>query len=509
MKKLIYIFTILLFNSCNLLDVEPENSVTYTNYFKSELELESVTAQMHSFIRMYLLDNDHLLHEYAGAFADEVDPYLDDIRKFNPSSFRFDDPSCDWRNMYDIIYVANVMLDNLHRAVNVAPDRVDFHRGQACFGKGVAYFFITLRWGDAVITKDSKTMTAYGCSPALEVIDTVISNALEAYRLLPKFEDMKDRNGSPITTKQYGCKGSAAALLVHAYAWKGSLIGLYKFQGDSKACYEEAIAWAGKIIGGEAGVYAMQSPEELCQVMSKVREFNPESIFEIELDEVSSGYIQSNEFGQHYISWPVNIKASSGAIATMPLRILNETVDKMYDDNDLRKKAFFYTPKPEDNVEQTTYAYPYKWREGFYRSADNGEKEWQTLRANAMVWRLADIYLLRAECYAKIGNEPGAKSDLNEVRNRAHAVPYPSSEDRDIQYAVFKEREKELIFEGRHYYDIIRNGEEYIMKELPAGQANLINYNAIREGILYLPISSGAFTLNEKIRQNIYWSRYQ
>lgn len=508
MKKILYILLISLCSSCHLLDVEPENAVTYTNYFQSELELESVTNQMHSFIRMYLQDIDHFAHEYAGAFADEIEPSVENYQNFNPSAYPISGPWCDWRNLYDIIYVSNVILDNLHRTVNVVPERINFHRGQACFGKGISYFYIARRWGNAVITKDSKTTSGYACKPALEVIDTAIANGLAAYHLLSKFEDMTNRNGTPVTSKQFGCKGSAAALLAHACAWKGSIIDLYNLQGNARACYEQAILWAGKIIGGEAGTYTMQTPEELCQLMSKPREFNPESIFEIELDEVSSGYTQSREFGQFYLSWPVNIKASSGEITTNPLRIYNTTVDEMYSDNDLRKKAFFYTPNPEDHIDQDKYAYPYKWREGLYRPAENGEKAWQTLRANAMVWRLADIYLLRAECFAKTGNEPAAKNDLNEVRKRAHTTPYPSAEDRNIQYAVFKEREKELLFEGHRFYDIIRNGETYIMQELLAGKNNMINRQAILDGVLYLPIVEDAFTLNDKMRQNVYWAKY-
>lgn len=509
MKKILYIILLLgCCPSCDILDVTPENQVTYTNYFSTEVELESITYQLHSFIRMYLTRHDWPLHDFVGAYADEIDSYVSTIKNFDPLDISDSSPATDWYELYNIVYVANVMLDNIHRAVDVSPDRRNFHIGQACFGKGVAYFTIVRHFGDAVLTENSLNMNAYGNTPALTILDTVIANGKRAYSLLPKYEDMVDRNGTRITSKQFGCKGSAAALLAHAYAWKGSIIDLYGLEGNSQACYEQSVEWSTKIISGEeTGQYKMEDPETMCQTWSVPRQYNPESIFEIELDEISNSWPTYSGFGENYITWPVDKKATHGDITTFQLRIYNSTVEEWYKGGDLRKKAFFYTPKPDDHVSQTKYAYPYKWRNGKYVSGENNEEEWQTLNANTVYWRLADIILLRAECYAKLGND-AAKDDLNAVRRRANAAQYPTKGDVDIQEAIFREREKELIFEGHRYFDIIRNGENYILNKLEAGKNGIVTPTTIREGILYYPINERAFTLNEKLRQNLYWSKF-
>lgn len=509
MKKILYILLIIgCCPSCNILDVTPENQATYTNYFTTEQELESITNQLHSFIRMYLV-NDWPYHDIVGAQADEVDTYISNVKNFDPLEFSDNSPVSDWHDLYSIVYISNVLLDNIQRAKEVSSERKNFHIGQAYFGKGMAYFAIVRHYGDAIITENSLNMNAYGNSPALTILDTVIANGKTAYSLLPKYEELVDRNGTSITSKQYGCKGSAAALLAHAYAWKGSIIDLYGLEGDSRDCYEQAITWATKIIQGkETGPYEMEDPETMCQTWSVVRKANPESIFEIELDDISNGWPIFVGFGKYYITWPVNKKATHGDITSSQLRIYNTTVENMYKNNDLRKTAYFYKPKPEDRVQQTKYAYPYKWRNGKYVSEDNNEESWQTIYANTVYWRLADIILLRAECYAKLGNE-AAKDDLNTVRQRAHADLYPAEGDINIQDAIFREREKELIFEGHRYFDIIRNGEAYILNELEAGKNGIATPTTIKEGILYYPINIGAFTLNEKLRQNLYWSKHQ
>ena len=120
---------------------------------------------------------------------------------------------------------------------------------------------------------------------------------------------------------------------------------------------------------------------------------------------------------------------------------------------------------------------------------------------------MADIYLLRAECYAKL-NDDRAVADLNKIRGRAQASLYPAVGETDLQKAIFLERSKELIFEGHRYYDIIRNGLDYIRTYLD-GNFKTLTIEDIKEGALYLPVADGAFTLNNVMRQTIYWSRYE
>lgn len=497
MKKILYfLIALTCCSSCDLLDVEPENSVTYTNYFTTEQELEAVIYEMMGSMRDYLFDQN--IHVQMGTFADETSSTYTGMRNLSPSSvYGF---SCAWSKFYNIIYDANVLLDNLYRATEVSADRVNFYRAQACFGKAVSYFFLARNWGEAVITKDSKTFTAYGKSPVLEVIDTVISNALTAYNLLPKYEDLKSYTGTSITSKQFGSKGAAAALLAHAYAWKGSIIDVLDLKGDKEECYNQSIYYATEIIEGRTGAYSLLDAESYCQAVSKPRTANAESIFEIEIDEIS-GFVHYHGIAASYVSWPVNKYHTETRIKSRDFRIFNTTVDRMYSDQDLRKAAYFY--KPENPV-QTTYAYPYKFREGYYKTS-NGNTSYQSLYANNVYWRLADIYLLRAECYAKTGN-PLAQEDLNTIRRNAHADVYPAAGDTDIQMAVFRERERELLFEDHRYYDVIRNGKAYIRTELGEAFGRLTDQD-ILDGALFLPLYIEAFTLNDKMRQNIYWGK--
>ncbi|WP_293714246.1 RagB/SusD family nutrient uptake outer membrane protein, partial [uncultured Parabacteroides sp.] len=74
----------------------------------------------------------------------------------------------------------------------------------------------------------------------------------------------------------------------------------------------------------------------------------------------------------------------------------------------------------------------------------------------------------------------------------------------DLRYAIFKEREKELLLEGQRYYDIIRN--DYVRTEL-RGNFRTVTNQDLKDGALFLMIGSGAFNRNPLLRQNAYWHR--
>ena len=59
----------------------------------------------------------------------------------------------------------------------------------------------------------------------------------------------------------------------------------------------------------------------------------------------------------------------------------------------------------------------------------------------------------------RLNDRIGAIADLNKIRDRAKAKRYSESEyDGNLRYAIFKEREKELLMEGTRYFDVLRNG---------------------------------------------------
>lgn len=511
MKKLLYIFYgLLLCSSCsNLLDVQPENSVTYKNFFQDEKDVNSVYVQMYAKLRdvyynyytMQPLDKIGLRYDVSNASNYE---YVEELKALLVNAFK--ETMISWTDYYNVIFQANLILDNMYRA-NLSKDREDFYRGHVYFVKGLMYYEIARRWGNAPITKNSESGETLARSEASVVLDTAASNALRAYNLLAKCGESQDVNGK-VVGKYYAHKGAAAALLANIYAWKGGLFN------DMNA-YKEAEKYCSLIIDQKVGVFTLEgTPEDVCLH----KEMSCESIFELlnNPKDFGSGstagrfhtginfHSGANDWPGNTGGYPLNPNSSIIDNKDKNLYLLkNETVKAIWGEEDLRREAYFW--KFDEMCEESTnvtggYAYPFFWREVYV----DYEGYMENVAGNRIFWRLAEIYLLRAEARCRAGLA-GAEDDLNEVRKRAHANAYPSANDtEDLQMTIFREREKELFFDGERYFDIIRNGYWKLPEMISPEYAKLTDKD-IEGGALYLPIPDTEMKRNNKMRRNPYW----
>ncbi|ASK32856.1 RagB/SusD family nutrient uptake outer membrane protein [Chryseobacterium sp. T16E-39] len=75
-----------------------------------------------------------------------------------------------------------------------------------------------------------------------------------------------------------------------------------------------------------------------------------------------------------------------------------------------------------------------------------------------VILRLAEMYLNRAEGYAKKGNSASALADINVIRTRAGIPVYSSvPAGQTILDVVLQERRLEMAFEAQRKYDVFRN----------------------------------------------------
>lgn len=76
---------------------------------------------------------------------------------------------------------------------------------------------------------------------------------------------------------------------------------------------------------------------------------------------------------------------------------------------------------------------------------------------NVYVFRLAEMYLIRAECYANLErNGAQAVSDLNTIRTRAGLDLTTAANYEELRLAVEEERRHEFAFEGHRWFDLVR-----------------------------------------------------
>ena len=160
--------------------------------------------------------------------------------------------------------------------------------------------------------------------------------------------------------------------------------------------------------------------------------------------------------------------------------------------NDVRKDLFFYEYSKPDDSFVTKYA---------LQSQDPASEDAyaQFSESNILIFRLADIYLLRAEAKTKQGKGSEAVTDLNLIRSKAGVLPYGGSTDKaSMIKAIFDERAIEFVGEGQSGFDRIRM--DYYYEGVP-----WMNLDRINKRGYFWPIHPNVISVNPSIVQTEFW----
>jgi hypothetical protein len=121
-------------------------------------------------------------------------------------------------------------------------------------------------------------------------------------------------------------------------------------------------------------------------------------------------------------------------------------------------------------------------------------------------FRLVEMYLNRAEAYAKLGKNTESLTDLNTVRTRAglSALSDGSLSGQELFDAIFTQRRLELAFEGHVGFDYFRNGltmkRNYDFNEMSG--VTVIKEMSPTDAKIVLLIPNSEIILNTKLQQN-------
>lgn len=393
------------------------------------------------------------------------------------------------------------MFENIEKA-EIDQEKINMYLGQAYFYRSHAYFWLAENWGDAVIELHSRNTGAKAREPFHKVLDQAIEDAQKAIELLPAFKNLTDENGKPTTKRDIPCKEAGYSLVAYVYAWKASL-------NNEPNLYKSAIGALDEVLKQTEYYDLAATPEEVCtQLLRGVS--HRESIFEVNNGWSDGGMMNHSSPAYYVTQFPVDPTKKEGDIETANSRIFNTTVDRMFPKGDARREAYFYnTDSYRDEASLAITggnAYPYKYRYPLLTTSGTNIGQMQKLGEARIMFRVADLLLLRAECYARTSNDGAAITDLNRVRTRVNAALYGvNPEPGDLRYTIFKEREKELLWECHRYFDAIRNG---YYSEISPAYAKLTE-TQIQNGAIYIPIDNRAMKENPLMIQNKYWlSRY-
>ena len=523
MKKLMtYIaagFMALTMNSC--LDLDPTSEYTDENFWKTEDQFDAfhtgLKGQFRNYSFEYIEWGEFRSNIYAGnPFTGQSANYE---RFYNNTLDQSESGVSDFGGVYTCINQLNLMIDKTNESSVISESAKGKYLGAAYGMRAFLYFQLLRSYGDVVIyTQHTEGATldlsniSQGQSPATDVMALIKDD-------IQKSEDAYNGNYSFSEGRTSWSLAATKMLKGEVYLWSGKQMG----GGDTD--YRTA---------KQAFLDVDNADVDLLNNFTDVFSFNNKENKEI-IFALYNGEKETALWGGQYSKIMVMPSGKKGSF------LFSDPDNKNYfvsiASTDYAKhdgqcfmsinSDIFYTKNTEGNKGAWRI-----WRSGDQRARAtlrdtwNSDKTYAGLLANKYhgtvlsggsetswyddqpIYRYADCLLGLAEAKVLLGEDPS--EEINEVRERAYGkeyfdahpeVQYPNDtdtafydgnkfvgSDADPIEAVLKERLRELMFEGKRWYDI------RLMDKAT-------KYSTATEKKLLWPIDENALGENSKLKQ--------
>ncbi|NML39607.1 RagB/SusD family nutrient uptake outer membrane protein [Chitinophaga sp. G-6-1-13] len=473
-------------SSCKkYLDNEVKNG-TYDNVFwNSQQDVEGAVNGAYGLYRTAIQNKNTFFiwgDMPAGMYTTESS-YLKPVVESGSFQTPYYEDAChDWTNWYRLINQCNLIIEKAgqlplekYRGTTYSAQQVkNAYIGEAYFLRALAYFTMVRVWGDVPVQNTAisaaEQIKLIARSPQDSVMNLLTADAQMASSML---QWKQDNTGKNII---HAGKGAALSLLTHVTAWRHK--------------YDQSLVYADSVIN--QGIYSLESSATMDRLF-KAGSQSPELIFEVTNSDADG---ESNAGAGGF---EIPMAQATGAMSldqTAPgLYYSNSDVvtsffkNKEVDDinTDLRFKTFF-SPKSND-------------RYGILKYSSTVEKSTSSSyyfkdQSPTVIFRLADILLLKAEAQANLGQEGAALITANLVRARAGVPPLADYAGQLLKRELLAERFRELTGEGQNYYDQVRT------KFYPIWLTSADRIS--KQGWLW-PITKSVFNNNPMMTQNEWW----
>jgi hypothetical protein len=374
----------------------------------------------------------------TGNTSEEKEFFMNSILPANPKNAAL------WANAYSLIYNANACIEGITSSTQLSASCKNQLLGETKFVRAFLYFHLVNLYGDVPLI----TGTAYhknqvlGRSAVSDVYSSIVSDLTEAQSLLQSFQAIGGRSRPDV------------------YAVSALMAKVYLFQKK----WDLAEKNASKVIN--SGNYTLEAGLNNVFLAS-----SNETV--LKLLPVFPGI----ETWEGYYFVPANASA-------LPRYAVTASLLNAFEPGDQRKTSWLKS----STVAGQPYYYPYKYKLGYDRLPIPKE--------NYTVFRLAELYLIRAEARAQQGDFTGSLSDLNLVRKRAGLTDLSTTDLPTLLGAIEHERMIELFCEwGNRWLDLKRTGRADTILSVIKGS----NWNVT--DMLY-PIPQSEITKNPSLTQN-------
>ena len=534
--------------ACNdWLELLPEDSTIEEEFWQNGNQVESVVRACYRFMqedavmqRMILwgeLRSDEVQNGSAIS-VNETDIVNANVKSSNTY--------CNWASFYTVINYCNKVLEFAPgvRELDANFDDATFeaYMAEAYTIRALCYFYLLRTFRDVplvlessrsddtdynVSNRDTAAWIAYYNLPV-----SAESFTAEAYPLIDQEHYVLDRMIDDLETavsyaanewdgdQTYGrvTRRAVNALLADYYLWRASINQPYD-ETSAMSDYRKCITSCNEILAEteaieEAGF--VEGANILHEVFYAGN--STESIFELNF--TTSGHQNS---GTATLYGNTQKSRNPHLLAAVSVQSLfNQNKDGSDEaDYDYRSKDFFnakdnhifkyegQTPPSEFSSRNATYT---------YRGSSS--------QANWIFYRLADVYLMKAEALAQVASSAEEIDAVVTLCNRTYIRACTAdaevkdsldhaaySSPSDVQKLVLTERQRELMFEGKRWFDLLRLARrdndvaaswQYIESRYDEDVTTIRNKMS-SIAAWYLPIYHNEIKINGNLRQNEYY----
>lgn len=441
LNNLIFATTVCCLISCEkMLEVQPQSSITEENYFKSEGDYEPYVTGIYTFMRTF-----HNNVTYGMERGEELIP---------ASNSRFTEAwnhnitptngAINYNEWYRAIGHCNLLLTRIggfEFATNpTAKPRI---MAEAYALRAYFYFHLTRIIGDAplmlqaVIDDNVPLLPRSSAVNVMGQINSDLDSAILLYKSIPGY------NLTGFTSKYRFTYASVQALKADTKLWSAKVLngGATDFNAAIVAIeeVEKTNATLNTDFRNVVGLRAGSNPEVILAAY-----YNR--------DETSNNYVVNALPFLAIINGALNLDS-------IPYCATASNGQGAYQIS-LASRALFAAHPGDKRI-------PYTWITE--RQSDGPKISWITKYPGTryaedrvpdndlIMYRLADIYLMKAEAYAGLSDIPSAVEYLEKVKDRADTGEYTGATDKQsVEKEILDERGRELFFENKRWYDLVR-----------------------------------------------------
>lgn len=466
----IFAFSAVVFSSCDSLELGPIDYYGSTNYWKTLPQVQTYVNGMHldlrsnSFNRTFILGEARGGLQVTGTSSQGVSTYNDVVKG---NTLTGDNTGISgWGGFYGNIFDCNLLIQQvegkpLHTENQKA---VDYLLAQTYSIRALYYFTLYRAYGGVPLVKEVKVLNGSveqsdlytPRSTPKQVMDFIKADITKAFEYFAS-------SGTEWTNNVTWSKAATQMLAAEVYLW------------SAKVSLGDQVPAATDLATAEGYLTEVKNNtkfgllDDFASVFATTNENNKEIIFGINYadGEATSNVANFLYADANIVSFydangvklgdPLNLKGTSIQRYEYTLNFWNS-----FNAKDKRRSATFMEYYDKDNVLKGTVLKKFTGS-----ISSTGARVYDT---NEPVYRYADVLLMLAEIENMKGGDPATY--INQIRQRAYGTDYNAVTDaytnagfKENEYAILAERDKEFVYEGKRWYDVVR------MKDAANGQS--------------------------------------